>query len=96
MDREWEEEIERKRAHYQVNCFLAPKVLHPLPWMNPVKAGQEKEKEVGVDLVNGTVVNECHTGLRVSLVVCRCPELLQREKEREISASLLAILPQAS
>ncbi len=61
--------------------FLGPEGPPLSPMDESSKAGQEKEKEVGqrgMDLVNGTVVNECSTGLRVSLVVYRCPELLQR------------------
>lgn len=60
MDGEQEEEKERGRAHYQVNCFLAPKVLDSLPWLNPVNQSRKERKQGGkrVILGNGTVVNE--------------------------------------
>lgn len=46
-----------------------------------------------MNLVNGTVLNECSTGLKASLVVCRCPRLLQRKRETGAPASLLVSLP---
>lgn len=61
------------------------------------KAG--KEKEVGqrsIILVNSIVVTECSIGLTVSLVVGKCPGLLQKEQERGIYASLFAVLHHSS
>lgn len=46
--------------------------------MNLVKRSRKKR---------ATVVNECDSGLKVSLVVCRCFRASEREKEGEISAS---------